>query len=330
MASGSSAEAFWCTDATRASRAPQTMLLQRLKSQADSVGELIEPELVLAEVEELPEGASEVRAWPAACCAVCHVLCLSAGHQLATRAPGVGSRSPGPDSLCPCAMLVPLVECARHPDICTWLPRTLQEQRAAHEAAVAENAQRKAAHDAAMEEFRVASAGGISQQQLVRWYLETMVQRWAAGLAAHTCCSGTLLGLAGWLAWLLWWHSHHLQQGLQHGGAFLTSCTARGTLPHAACRPAPHASHCCCALLLSRPSYALPCSAHRHALESREQAEQEYGLVVKIVARLIKKDSAIVVVHSPAQQEGESAEEYRTRANSDRLLALAPNFDMEA
>jgi hypothetical protein len=59
------------------------MLLQRLKSQADSVGELIEPELVLAEVEELQEGASEVggrgRAWPAGLQPVCclyFVLCV--------------------------------------------------------------------------------------------------------------------------------------------------------------------------------------------------------------------------------------------------------------
>jgi hypothetical protein len=62
---------------------------------------------------------------------------------------------------------------------------TAQEQQAAHDAAVAENQQRKAEYDAQMEEYLVASAGGISQQQLVRWYLETMVQRWAA-----RCCTG--------------------------------------------------------------------------------------------------------------------------------------------
>jgi hypothetical protein len=41
----------------------QTMLLQRLKSQAAAVGELIEPELTLGDVPALPEGASEVRGW---------------------------------------------------------------------------------------------------------------------------------------------------------------------------------------------------------------------------------------------------------------------------
>jgi hypothetical protein len=34
-----------------------------------------------------------------------------------------------------------------------------------------------AAHEAALEAYRVAAAGGMQQQQLVRWYLEALVER---------------------------------------------------------------------------------------------------------------------------------------------------------
>jgi hypothetical protein len=175
----------------------QTMLLRRLKEQLDAAELQQEP--------QLPGDADEVRTraatrhaprWhnqsPPLCtwrCS-CYALPCWPSRQLQQPLGGSSQRAcAASHRRLPCCRLLHLLaptpalprlgQPPPTPALLPPAPAGPQEQRAQHEAA--------------LEQYRVAAAGGMQQQQLVRWYLEALVERWeapgadarGAGHAAH-------------------------------------------------------------------------------------------------------------------------------------------------
>jgi hypothetical protein len=53
---------------------------------------------------------------------------------------------------------------------------------------------------------------------------------------------------------------------------------------------------------------------------------EEVMLAEKIIAHLIKREQVLLVVDAPARAEGEAAHDFSRRLQSERVLALNPNF----
>ena len=67
-----------------------------------------------------------------------------------------------------------------------------------------------------------------------------------------------------------------------------------------------------------------PC--RRGAISSHTQAMEEIVLVEKVLAHLVKREQAVVVVEQPERAEGEAAADFGKRVQVERVLALNPNY----
>lgn len=56
---------------------------------------------------------------------------------------------------------------------------------------------------------------------------------------------------------------------------------------------------------------------------------EELVLAEKIIAHLIKREQVLLVVEQPERQADEAAADYAKRLQSDRVLALNPNYAAE-
>jgi hypothetical protein len=53
---------------------------------------------------------------------------------------------------------------------------------------------------------------------------------------------------------------------------------------------------------------------------------EEIVLVEKVLAHLVKREQAVVVVEQPERAEGEAAADFGKRVQVERVLALNPNY----
>lgn len=67
----------------------------------------------------------------------------------------------------------------------------------------------------------------------------------------------------------------------------------------------------------------------RGVVKEKEVGVEEILLAEKIIAHLVKRDQVLQVVGQPARDEGEGAADYGRRLQSERILALNPNYAAE-
>ena len=73
----------------------------------------------------------------------------------------------------------------------------------------------------------------------------------------------------------------------------------------------------------------IPCVLCRGAFSSHAEVQAEVTLVTKIVQHLIRKEAVLIVVETPARNEGEDDASYARRQQRERILALNPNYTLD-